>query len=225
MIKHMYEGIFGSKQPEQAAKIPGKPLSKNVLGSLVGTLTGIIGLGGGYALVPSYIYFLKSPVKLAIGTSMAAFVRMALVGPYLNLPSGWWTFPLQSPWGWAPWSERYMGKTGFKVQTECPEGLVRFPLSLRIAQIYTGLFRNHDLKREAGNYHERLPHIRPLALSSLYLPLSRGSGSSDWAIDLAQPAGRSDAPYLPPDAFREGQQQQPFAPEQKRPDRKHAAAA
>jgi hypothetical protein len=31
-----------------------------------------------YALVP--IYFLKAPVKLAIGTSMAAFVCMALVG-------------------------------------------------------------------------------------------------------------------------------------------------
>ncbi len=50
------------------------------LGSCIGFLTGIIGLGGGYALVPSYIYFLKAPVKLAIGTSMAAFVWMALVG-------------------------------------------------------------------------------------------------------------------------------------------------
>jgi len=55
------------------------------LGVIIGFLTGIIGLGGGYALVPSYIYFLKSPVKLAIGTSMAAFFWMALVGAVFKL--------------------------------------------------------------------------------------------------------------------------------------------
>lgn len=87
-LRMLYEGIFGSKQPELAPKIPGSPLSKSVLGSVIGTLTGIIGLGGGYALVPSYIYFLKSPVKLAIGTSMAAFVWMALIGAIFKLYQG-----------------------------------------------------------------------------------------------------------------------------------------
>lgn len=80
-LRMLYEGLL-VKGPPQAAgtAIPGTPLAKTVLGSAIGTLTGIIGLGGGYALVPSYIYFLKAPVKLAIGTSMAAFVWMALVG-------------------------------------------------------------------------------------------------------------------------------------------------
>jgi hypothetical protein len=87
-VRMLYEGFVGSKQPQQTTSIPGKPLSKSVLGSLIGTLTGIIGLGGGYALVPSYIYFLKSPVKLAIGTSMAAFVWMALVGAAFKLFQG-----------------------------------------------------------------------------------------------------------------------------------------
>lgn len=87
-LRMLYEGIFGSKQPEQAQAIPGKPLSKSVLGSMIGTLTGIIGLGGGYALVPAYIYFLKAPVKLAIGTSMAAFVWMALIGAIFKLYQG-----------------------------------------------------------------------------------------------------------------------------------------
>lgn len=87
-LRMLYEGIFGSRQPEQAQTIPGKPLSKSFLGSVVGALTGIIGLGGGYALVPSYIYFLKAPVKLAIGTSMAAFVWMALVGAIFKLYQG-----------------------------------------------------------------------------------------------------------------------------------------
>lgn len=83
-VRMLYEGIFSKGQVAQGTEIPGKPLSKTILGSVIGTLTGIIGLGGGYALVPSYIYFFKAPVKLAIGTSMAAFVWMALVGAFFK---------------------------------------------------------------------------------------------------------------------------------------------
>ncbi|RPI74806.1 MAG: sulfite exporter TauE/SafE family protein [Desulfobacteraceae bacterium] len=88
-VRMLYEGLFLKGQAAApSSEIPGKPLSKTVLGSVIGTLTGIIGLGGGYALVPSYIYFLKSPVKLAIGTSMAAFVWMALVGAFFKFFQG-----------------------------------------------------------------------------------------------------------------------------------------
>jgi len=92
-LRMLYEGIFGSKMPEQSPTIPGKPLSKTILGSAIGILTGIIGLGGGYALVPSYIYFIKAPVKLAIGTSMAAFVWMALIGAAFKIYQGVVDFP------------------------------------------------------------------------------------------------------------------------------------
>ncbi|MEM5782582.1 MAG: sulfite exporter TauE/SafE family protein, partial [Candidatus Aenigmatarchaeota archaeon] len=87
-IRMLYEGIFAKSQTVQGVEIPGKPLAKTILGSAIGTLTGIIGLGGGYALVPSYIYFLKAPVKLAIGTSMAAFVWIALVGAFIKFFQG-----------------------------------------------------------------------------------------------------------------------------------------
>jgi len=80
-LRMLYEGLLArGGQPAVGTEIPGRPLGKTVLGSSIGVLTGIIGLGGGYALVPSFIYFLRAPVKLAIGTSMAAFVWMALVG-------------------------------------------------------------------------------------------------------------------------------------------------
>ena len=59
-VRMLYEGIFSKGQVAQGTEIPGKPLSKTILGSVIGTLTGIIGLGGGYALVPSYIYFFQS---------------------------------------------------------------------------------------------------------------------------------------------------------------------
>jgi hypothetical protein len=87
-IRMLWEGLFAKKQGTLGIEIPGQPLSKTILGSVIGVLTGIIGLGGGYALVPSYIYFFRAPVKLAIGTSMAAFVWMALVGAIFKLYQG-----------------------------------------------------------------------------------------------------------------------------------------
>jgi len=84
-IRMLYEGIFGSVPPPQSSDMPGTAVSKSFLGSAVGFLTGIIGLGGGYALVPSFIYFFRAPIKLAIGTSMAAFFWMALVGAIFKI--------------------------------------------------------------------------------------------------------------------------------------------
>lgn len=85
-LRMMYEGVLG-RGPKNPAenKMPGTSVTKGIIGSFIGFLTGIIGLGGGYALVPSFIYFLKAPVKLAIGTSMASFVWMALVGAIFKI--------------------------------------------------------------------------------------------------------------------------------------------
>ncbi len=82
----VYEGVF-AKGPKHSSdmNMPGTKTAKGVLGSLIGFLTGIIGLGGGYALVPAFIYSFKSPVKLAIGTSMASFVWMALIGAIFKI--------------------------------------------------------------------------------------------------------------------------------------------
>lgn len=102
-VRMLYEGlIVAPRQARSAAaggqraagtpgagtappKVPGSPVSKSILGSAIGFLTGIIGLGGGYALVPSFLYLLKGPMKLAIGTSMASFIWMALVGALFKL--------------------------------------------------------------------------------------------------------------------------------------------
>jgi len=54
----------------------------------VGIITGIVGLGGGYALVPSFIYLLNSPVKIAVGTSLASFISMAVVSGLFKLYQG-----------------------------------------------------------------------------------------------------------------------------------------
>jgi len=88
-VRMLYEGLLGETPPPPAGTtMPGTVASKSVLGVSIGTLTGIIGLGGGYALVPSFLYFLRAPMKLAIGTSMAAFVWMALVGAAFKIYQG-----------------------------------------------------------------------------------------------------------------------------------------
>jgi len=88
-LRMLYEGLLGKTPPPPAgADMPGTVFSKSALGSSIGFLTGIIGLGGGYALVPSFIYFLRAPMKLAIGTSMAAFVWIAFVGAIFKIYQG-----------------------------------------------------------------------------------------------------------------------------------------
>jgi uncharacterized membrane protein YfcA len=88
-VRMMYEGMLG-KGPKNPSgnQMPGTTTSKSSLGSSIGFLTGIIGLGGGYALVPAFIYFFSAPVKLAIGTSMASFVWIALVGAMFKIYQG-----------------------------------------------------------------------------------------------------------------------------------------
>jgi len=88
-FRMLYEGLWG-KGPKNPSgdQMPGTKKSKGILGSSIGFLTGIIGLGGGYALVPSFIYFFNAPVKLAIGTSMASFVWIALVGAFFKIYQG-----------------------------------------------------------------------------------------------------------------------------------------
>ena len=68
--------------------IPGGSAAKGAIGLAIGVLAGLVGLGGGYALVPSFIYLLRAPVKLAVGTSLASFISMALVSGAFKLMTG-----------------------------------------------------------------------------------------------------------------------------------------
>jgi uncharacterized membrane protein YfcA len=85
-VRMIYEGLFlKGKRELVGGQIPGKKTSQGILGACIGVLTGIIGLGGGYALVPSFIYFFRAPTKIAIGTSMASFVWIAFLGAIFKL--------------------------------------------------------------------------------------------------------------------------------------------
>ncbi|KUJ94325.1 MULTISPECIES: TSUP family transporter [Archaeoglobus] len=76
----IYEGTIKRAMPEKPGnEVPGSSTAKATIGFVIGIITGIVGLGGGYALVPSFIYLLGSAVKIAVGTSLAE----VLLPPFL----------------------------------------------------------------------------------------------------------------------------------------------
>ncbi|PUA31297.1 MAG: permease [Candidatus Terraquivivens tikiterensis] len=88
-IRMIYEGSIRRKLEAKAGNtVPGGALAKSSIGFVIGVLTGIVGLGGGYALVPSMIYLLGAPVKIAVGTSLASFISMAVVSGAFKIYQG-----------------------------------------------------------------------------------------------------------------------------------------
>ncbi len=49
-------------------------------GIIVGLLTGLVGAGGGFLIIPSLVIFAKMPIKLAIGTSLFIIASNSLIG-------------------------------------------------------------------------------------------------------------------------------------------------
>ncbi|TGL93130.1 sulfite exporter TauE/SafE family protein [Leptospira barantonii] len=56
-------------------------------GLIVGTITGFIGAGGGFLIVPALVLLLKFPLRLAIGTSSAIIAVNSLFGFAISSPS------------------------------------------------------------------------------------------------------------------------------------------
>ena len=49
-------------------------------GTVVGTLTGLVGAGGGFLIVPALVVFSKLPMKMAVGTSLLIIAFKSLIG-------------------------------------------------------------------------------------------------------------------------------------------------
>ncbi|HQE11367.1 MAG TPA: sulfite exporter TauE/SafE family protein, partial [Flavipsychrobacter sp.] len=49
-------------------------------GAMVGILTGFIGAGGGFLIIPALVNFLKLPMKTAVGTSLLIIAANSLLG-------------------------------------------------------------------------------------------------------------------------------------------------
>ncbi|MBD3905328.1 sulfite exporter TauE/SafE family protein [Chryseobacterium sp. Ch-15] len=65
-------------------------------GSVVGFLTGLVGAGGGFMIIPALVNFLKMPMKVAIGTSLVIISFNSIIGFFssVNHVKVDWTFLL-----------------------------------------------------------------------------------------------------------------------------------
>jgi len=78
-LRMVVEGLRGiGKGVTEGDKVPGTQATKAAIGLATGITSGIVGLGGGYLLVPLFIYVLGSPIRIAIGTSLLSFLPLAI---------------------------------------------------------------------------------------------------------------------------------------------------
>ena len=54
------------------------------IGIIVGLLSGLLGIGGGFIMVPAFCYFLNLPLKMAFGTSLIVVALVALPGTVVH---------------------------------------------------------------------------------------------------------------------------------------------
>jgi len=79
-LRMVVEGLrgIGKGVIDEGDKVPGTQATKAAIGLATGITSGIVGLGGGYLLVPLFIYVLGSPIRIAIGTSLLSFLPLAI---------------------------------------------------------------------------------------------------------------------------------------------------
>ncbi|MCY7330175.1 MAG: sulfite exporter TauE/SafE family protein [Saprospiraceae bacterium] len=56
-------------------------------GAVVGMLTGLVGAGGGFLIIPALVLFSKLPMKQAVGTSLLIIAAKSLIGFTGDLPN------------------------------------------------------------------------------------------------------------------------------------------
>ena len=82
MLAAAYSMIKNKNQPEETAN---QELKFNFLmialeGGVVGMLTGIVGAGGGFLIIPALVLFARLPMKSAVGTSLLIIAAKSLIG-------------------------------------------------------------------------------------------------------------------------------------------------
>lgn len=87
-VSMIREGLRPGICPEPEC-IGGTHRGHFIFGTGVGILTGVTGLGGGYALVPGLLYLFGAPVCITMGTSLASMIPMAIVGGGIKLAEGY----------------------------------------------------------------------------------------------------------------------------------------
>jgi uncharacterized membrane protein YfcA len=92
-IRMLWEGMtewggVGHKS-HSGTGMPGSFSIKIGIGAIAGMLPGLLGIGTGAVLVPSFAFALGAPIKIAIGSSLACFSLNALVSSLCKACQGY----------------------------------------------------------------------------------------------------------------------------------------
>ena len=94
MIVASLQMIRKENIPAQSGAHPGIRLGKALLqGVMVGVLTGLLGAGGGFIIIPVLVFSFQLPMKKAIGTSLLIIAMNTLsgfVGDLFHEQFNWW---------------------------------------------------------------------------------------------------------------------------------------
>jgi uncharacterized protein len=85
MFASAYTMIKNKKTTAENMQDGSSPITFNyplivVEGAVVGTITGIVGAGGGFLIIPALVLLAKLPMKLAVGTSLLIIASKSLIG-------------------------------------------------------------------------------------------------------------------------------------------------
>lgn len=75
----------GKEQPMQAKDRNNKTLTLAIWGFAIGIITGLLGAGGGFLIIPALVLFMKLPMKTAIGTSLVIIAINSIFGFLFSL--------------------------------------------------------------------------------------------------------------------------------------------
>lgn len=91
MIAASISMIRAGKEEESAARNGGHRYNYLMIlleGAVVGVLTGLVGAGGGFLIIPALVLLARLPMKLAVGTSLAIIAAKSLIGFLGDLSQG-----------------------------------------------------------------------------------------------------------------------------------------
>lgn len=85
MLASSYSMIRSGKKSSLEPDEDAPPLTFNypmivLEGAVVGVITGIVGAGGGFLIIPALVVLAKLPIKLAVGTSLLIIAAKSLIG-------------------------------------------------------------------------------------------------------------------------------------------------
>ncbi|MBN2318404.1 MAG: sulfite exporter TauE/SafE family protein [Acidobacteria bacterium] len=100
-LRMLWEGaseiLRKAPAPKSDGGIQGTTTSKVMIGIAAGILPGMLGIGTGAVLVPSFAFVLGAPIKVAIGSSLACFSLNAFASSVFKLIQGFVQFEVLLP--------------------------------------------------------------------------------------------------------------------------------